>query len=160
MRFDSPRRRSALLAGAAVLTIATVPIAQADAPPDPDEIADWPIAEGDFRPGPPPNYQVFFKTPDGVHCAIGPNGGPIGCDAVPLDAPAGTNQTFLLSTGPAEYRYSPTADFTRDDVDVLPAGYRLQNQGASCGVGHQGTVTCTTYGHHGFTISGGYGVLW
>jgi hypothetical protein len=39
----------------------------------------------------------------------------------------------------AEYRHSDTA-FTRD-VDVLPAGQRLQNWGASCGVGYQGTVT-------------------
>ncbi|MGV0836964.1 hypothetical protein [Mycolicibacterium thermoresistibile] len=160
MNLEPRLRRGALLAGAAALVIATVPIAQADSPPTPDDIADWPVAEGDFRPGPPPNYHVYFKTPDGWHCGIGPNGGPIGCDAVPLDAPAGTNQTFLTSGGPAQYRYSPTASFTRDDVDVLPAGHRLENWGASCGVGHQGTVTCTTYGGHGFTIAGGYGVLW
>jgi hypothetical protein len=41
-----------------------------------------------------------------------------------------------------------------------PAGYRLENWGASCGVGSGGTVTCTTYGQHGFGISELYGLLW
>ena len=65
-----------------------------------------------------------------------------------------------MSGAPAEYRHSEQPSFTREDVDVLPAGYRLENWGASCGVGHQGTVTCKTYGGHGFTISATYGELW
>jgi hypothetical protein len=102
---------------------------------------------------------VFFKTPDGRPCGIGPSGGPVGCDAVPGDAPPGTTQTVVNSGAPAEYRHRDTASFTRD-VDVLPEGYRLENWGASCGVGHHGTVTCKTSGQHGFTISSVYGVLW
>jgi hypothetical protein len=102
---------------------------------------------------------VYFKTPDGRSCGIGPNGGPVGCDAVPIDAPTGTNQTVVNSWGPAEYRHSDTPSFTRD-VDVLPEGHRLENWGASCGVGYQGTVTCKTYGQHGFLISAVYGFLW
>nr|WP_235632345.1 hypothetical protein [Mycolicibacterium rutilum] len=132
----------------------------ANAEPSPDPIDQYPVAEGNYRPGPPPNYHVFFRTPDGLSCGIGPNGGPIGCDGVPLDAPPGTNQTFLTSGGPAEYRHSDTPTFTREGVDVLPAGHRLENWGADCGVSHQGTVTCETYGGHGFTISSTYGVLW
>jgi len=158
MRLDPPLRRGALLAGAALLTAITVPIAQADSPPAPDDIDDWPVAEGNFRPG--QYYEVYFRTPDGWHCGIGPNGGPVGCDVVPLDAPPGTNQTMVISGAPAQYRHSPTPTFTRHDVDVLPAGHRLENWGASCGVGHQGTVTCKTYGDHGFTISSVHGVLW
>ncbi|MGV0792279.1 hypothetical protein [Mycolicibacterium sp. XJ1819] len=145
---------------AAVTALACAPVAAAQPPPGADATDDYPIAEGDYRPGPPPNYEVFFTTPDGIHCGIGPNGGPIGCDAVPMDAPGGTNQTFLTSGAPAEYRHSDTPTFTYPGVDVLPPGHRLENWGAGCAVGHQGTVTCKTYGGHGFTISAVYGVLW
>ena len=79
--------------------------------------------------------------------------------AGPTDAPAGTNQTVVNSWGPADYQHSDNARFTRD-VDVLPEGQRLENWGASCGVGHQGTVTCKTYGQHGFVLSATFGVLW
>lgn len=160
MQVHPNARRGAAALFAAAFLGSTAAVAHAEPPPGIDAIEDYPIAEGYYRPGPAPNYQVFFRTPDGVHCAIGPNGGPIGCDTVPLDAPAGTNQTFLTSGAPAQYRHSDTASFTHPDVDVLPAGYRLQNWGANCAVGHQGTVTCTTYGGHGFTISATYGVLW
>lgn len=153
-------RRGATLTAVLALALAAGAVARAQAPTGADAIDHYPVAEGFYRPGPPPNYHVFFTTPDGLSCGIGPNGGPIGCDGVPLEAPPGTNQTFLTSGGPAEYRHSPAPTFTREGVDVLPAGYRLENWGASCGVGHQGTVTCTTYGGHGFTISSVYGVLW
>jgi hypothetical protein len=151
-------RRTAVFAGAAMLVVAAAPVAMAEPPPAVDDISNWPLAQGNYTT---PNdfYQVFFKTPDGRACGIGPNGGPVGCDAVPLHAPAGTNQTVVNSWGPADYRHSDTTSFTRD-VDVLPVGQRLENWGASCGVGPQGTVTCRTYGNHGFTISRVYGVLW
>ncbi|OBB38205.1 hypothetical protein [Mycobacterium sp. 852002-51961_SCH5331710] len=153
-------RRGATMTAVLALALSAEAVAAAEPPPGADEIDGYPVAQGFYRPGPPPNYHVFFRTPDGVFCGIGPNGGPIGCDWVPMDAPPGTNQTFLTSGGPAEYRHSPTPTFTREGVDVLPAGYRLENWGASCGVGHQGTVTCKTYGDHGFTISAVYGELW
>ncbi|AMO61655.1 Uncharacterised protein [Mycolicibacterium phlei] len=152
-------RTAAVLAGAGVITLGPA-AAAAEPPPDVPDFADYPVAQGNYRPGPPPNYHVFFRTPDGWSCGIGPNGGPIGCDGVPADAPPGTNQTFLTSGGPAEYRYSDTATFTREGVDVLPPGHRLENWGAGCAMGHQGALTCQTYGGHGFTIAGGYGVLW
>ena len=149
--------RIATAVGLAAYLLAATPVAAADPPPG-GEIDIYPIAQGSYTT-PTDFYWVYFKTPDGRSCGIGPNGGPVGCDAVPIDAPAETNQTVVNSWGSAEYRDSNTATFTRD-VDVLPEGYRLENWGASCGVGPQGTVTCKTYGAHGFTISSVYGSLW
>ncbi|MGV9802628.1 hypothetical protein ACWDTP_31710 [Mycobacterium sp. NPDC003449] len=150
--------RIALCAAAGLVTLATAPTAAAEPPPGADDIDSYPVAEGHYS-SPTDFYGVFFKTPDGRHCGIGPNGGPVGCDAVPTDAPAGTNQIVVNSGVPATYRFSEQQSFTRD-VDVLPEGHRLENWGASCGVGHQGTVTCKTYGQHGFVLSSTYGVLW
>ena len=143
---------------AGVVALAVAPSAVAEPPRDADVIDTYPIAEGHYS-SPSDFYWVFFKTPDGRSCGIGPNGGPVGCDAVPIDAPPGTNQTVVNSGGPAGYRFSDTQSFTRD-VDVLPEGHQLENWGASCGVGYQGTVTCKTYGRHGFIVSTVYGVLW
>jgi hypothetical protein len=150
--------RLATAAAAGVLALVAAPSAAAEPPPGADDIDGYPIAQGHYG-SPTDFYGVFFKTPDGRHCGIGPNGGPVGCDAVPMDAPPGTNQTVVNSWGPADYRHADTKSFTRD-VDVLPEGQRLENWGASCGVGHQGTVTCKTYGQHGFVLSATYGVLW
>ncbi|PJK21104.1 hypothetical protein [Mycolicibacterium goodii] len=159
--------RFAVLAAAGVLgagltltgILTAAPSAPAEPPPGADEIDSYPTAEGNFT-SPADFYHVFFETPDGRHCGIGPNGGPIGCDAVPTDAPPGTNQTVVQYGGiPAQYRYSETPTFTRD-VDVLPEGHKLTNWGATCGVGPQGTVTCRGYGGHGFILAANYGVLW
>ncbi len=140
------------------LAVAVGPVAAADPPSGADAIDTYPIAEGTYTT--PDDFGwLFFATPDGRHCGIGPNGGPVGCDAVPADAPEGTNQTVVSPGLPADYRHGETATFTRE-VDVLPEGHRLENWGASCGVGYQGTVTCKTYGGHGFILAGGYGVLW
>lgn len=147
-----------ILAGVGALTLAAAPTATAEPRPGLDGTDEYPITQGNYTTT-DDFYWVFFQTPDGWHCGIGPNGGPVGCDVVPLDAPAGTDQTVVNSWGPAEYRQSDTTTFTRD-VDVLPAGQRLVNMGASCAVSHQGTVTCRTYGQHGFTISSVYGELW
>jgi hypothetical protein len=151
-------KRHALGAVLGMLLVAGSPVAAAQPPPDADEIDRYPIAQGRYTV-PDDFYFVFFKTPDGRSCGIGPNGGQVGCDAVPADAPAGMNQTIVNSWAPAEYRHSDIASFTRD-VDVLPEGYRLENWGASCAVGHQGTVSCRTYNQHGFTVSPLQGVLW
>jgi hypothetical protein len=150
--------RIATAVGLVAHLLAAAPVVAAEPPPGADDIDDYPVAQGSYTT-PTDFYFVYFKTPDGRSCGIGPNGGPVGCDAVPKDAPAETNQTVVNSWGPAEYRHSDTASFTRD-VDVLPEGYRLENWGASCGVGHQGTVHCKTYNEHGFVISSVYGVLW
>ncbi|MGV0742686.1 hypothetical protein [Mycolicibacterium sp. XJ870] len=152
------RYRSATFIAAGIVAFAATPTAAAEPPPGADAIDRFPIAQGNYT-SPTDFYWVFFKTPDGRACGIGPNGGPVGCDAVPMDAPPGTNQTVVTSGSPAAYRFSDNPSFTRD-VDVLAEGHRLENWGASCGVGYQGTVTCKTYGHHGFTVAGGYGVLW
>jgi hypothetical protein len=134
------------------------PVAAAEPPPGADDIDTYPVAQGRYS-SPTDFYWVYFKTPDGRSCGIGPNGGPVGCDAVPLDAPADMDQTVVTSWGPAKYRDSTTPTFTRD-VDVLPPGQRLENWGASCGISQLGIVTCKTYGTHGFAISSDYGVLW
>lgn len=150
--------RNTVFAAAGLLILMGAPPAAAAPPPGADEIDSYPIAQGHYS-SPTDFYWVFFKTPDGRACGIGPNGGPVGCDTVPIDAPAGTNQTMVISGVPATYRFSDNPSFTRD-VDVLPEGYRLENWGASCGVGHQGTVTCKTYGQHGFVLASTYAVLW
>lgn len=150
--------RIATAVGLVAHLFAAAPVVAAEPPPGADDIDDYPVAQGSYTT-PTDFYFVYFKTPDGRSCGIGPNGGPVGCDAVPKDAPTETNQTIVNSWGPAEYSHSDTASFTRD-VDVLPEGYRLENWGSSCGVGHQGTVHCKTYNEHGFVISGVYGVLW
>jgi hypothetical protein len=157
-------KRFACIAGAVGFVLVTAPVAHADPTTDPprdaEELHDLPIAVGQYSsPAAGDFYHVYFKTPDGLFCGILPNGGPVGCDAAPRDAPAGSNQTVVNSWGPAEYRHSDAPSFTRD-VDVLPEGYRLDNWGASCGIRQEGTVTCTTYGQHGFTISALYGELW
>ncbi len=139
------------------LALSATPAAGADPPPG-DDIRSYPIATGNYTT-PDDFYFVFFKTPDGRSCGIGPNGGPVGCDTVPANAPPDTNQTVVNSWAPAEYRHSDTASFTRD-VDVLPEGQRLENWGATCAVGQQGTVRCETYNNHGFVLASTYGVLW
>jgi len=157
-------KRFAAVAAAVGIGLTTAPVAQADPTADPppgvEDIHDLPIAQGRYTtPAQGDFYRVYFKTPDGRFCGILPNGGPVGCDAAPRDAPAGSNQTVVNSWGPATFGHSDEPSFTRD-VDVLPEGYRLENWGASCGVGSGGTVTCTTYGQHGFAISERYGLLW
>jgi hypothetical protein len=150
-------RRAAAAAVVVGLGLTVVPSAGADPPPV-EDIRSYPIAVGNYS-SPGDFYFVFFKTPDGRSCGIGPNGGPVGCDAVPVAAPPGTNQTVVNSWAPAEYLHSDIASFTRD-VDVLPAGQRLENWGATCTVGDQGAVHCETYDNHGFVLSTAYGELW
>ena len=143
-----------LLAGLGGAVIAAIPAAAA---PPPDDIDSYPLAHGNYTT--PDNYGwLYFKTPGGWACGIGPNG-PVGCDAVARDAPPGMNQTFVISWGPAEYRHSDTASFTRK-VDVLPAGQRLQSLGGACAIDYQGAVHCQTYGGHGFILSPDHAVLW
>ncbi|WP_433203642.1 hypothetical protein ACQP1G_14490 [Nocardia sp. CA-107356] len=106
-----------------------------------------------------PNYTgtVFFRTPDGRNCGFYPNG-PAGCDAVPIDAPPGTNQV-RSSTMEAAHYLAAEATFTYPGgAQVLPEGHKVTMGGTTCGVGYQGTVTCET-GPHGFTIAATYGVL-
>ena len=151
-----------LLAGFGGMVISAAPAAAAppgdDTTPPGDDIRSYPLAEGNYTT-PKDFYWAFFKTPDGRACGIGPNGGPVGCDAVAADAPPGANQIVVISWGPAEYRHSDTPSFTRD-VDVLPVGKRLQNWGATCAVTSQDTVRCETYGNHGFVLSADDSVFW
>ncbi|WP_369830957.1 hypothetical protein [Mycobacterium sp. NS-7484] len=127
-------------------------------PPGVEDIDAYPIAEGNYT-SPTDFYGLYFQTPDGRFCGILPNRGPVGCDAVPADAPEGMTQTFVEAGGPASYRHSGTKLFTRD-VDVLPAGHRLENWGAACGVTHDGTLICKTSGRHGFSLDRDTGFLW
>ena len=150
-------RCAAVAAGMAGLVLAPAPAAGAQPAPD-DDIRTYPIAQGNYTT-PTDFYFVFFKTADGRSCGIGPNGGPVGCDAVPVDAPPGTNQTVVNSWAAAGYLHSDNTTFTRD-VDVLPAGHRLENWGATCAVDDQGAVHCETYNNHGFMLSSAHGELW
>jgi len=147
------------LAGAAIVV---APAALADnGPPPADDLNAFPLAPGNYQTSTDRSYYgwVFFTTPDGRSCGIAPNGGGIGCDAVPSDAPAGTNQTFADAADPAQYRYSDTLVFTRG-AQVLPAGERVQTVGGACAVDYQGAVHCQTQGDHGFILSRATGVLW
>lgn len=157
------RCRSIIMMGLCVLAVTAVPVAAAGPPRDVGVIDTYPVAQGNYTNMPADWYWIFFKTPDGRACGIAPNGGDVGCDAVPADAPQGTNQTVIPVAEPASYRHSDIATFTRD-VDVLPAGQRLIIQGSTCavgaqGTGYQGTVICKkTSG--GFVLAGSHGILW
>lgn len=120
----------------------------------------YPVAQGNYTAADDPGW-VFFVTPPGYGnfgCGIGPDG-TVGCDAVPhpvqisdeppTDVPPDANQTVATPDQPGYYRHSDTLSFTRA-VDVLPEGHQLVNGDASCLVGFQGSVSCTT-GEHGFT---------
>ena len=147
-----------VLAGAvAALTLVATPVAEAQPPPD-DDIRRYPIAQGRYTT-PHDFYWVYFATADGRFCGIGPNGGPVGCDAVPPEAPPGADQTVVNPWGPAKYRRSGTPTFTRD-VDLLPEGFRLENWGATCAVEPHYVVHCETYAGHGFRLSPDSGELW
>ncbi|MCV7171698.1 hypothetical protein H7I41_17420 [Mycobacterium manitobense] len=157
---------SRYLSASALIAVAGVwgaPVAVAQPPPGvpPPGVAAvdaYPLAEGRYTTTDDYGW-VYFKTPDGRSCGVGPNGGPVGCDAVALDAPAGLNQTVVNPWGPGQHRRSTATTFTRD-VDVLPEGHRLENMGASCAMGFQGAVTCQTYGQRGFVLSALYTVFW
>lgn len=136
--------------------------------PGRDDLDSYPLADGlskgaygSLTPQGPNffGYWLYFKTADGRSCGLAPNGGPIGCDNVPSDAPEGTNQIFADAGHAAAYRHSSTPTFSRD-VAVLPAGQRVQTVGASCAVDYQGAVHCQTEGNHGFILSTDHGVLW
>lgn len=154
--------RSAVLA---VLGIVALAFPASAAPGDGnsalvDDISGYPLADGDYANyGSSYFYWVYFTTPDGRSCGMAPNSGPVGCDAVPADAPAGTNQTFADAMNAAAYRRSDTPIFTRD-FPVLPAGRRVQTLGAACAVDYQGAVHCQTGGRHGFILSADHGALW
>jgi hypothetical protein len=130
-----------------------------DTAPPVDDLNSFPLASGNYQSSPPYYGWVFFTTPDGRSCGIAPNGGGVGCDAVPSDAPPGTNETFADAADPAHYRFSDTPIFTRD-APVLAAGQRVQTMGGVCAVDYQGAVHCATQGNHGFILSTATGVLW
>lgn len=144
-------------------TDSTAPDSSADASasrPDRDPGVDKdPLGEGHYVLDSDPGW-IFFRTPAGVACGIGPVGRVVGCDVVPSGAPAGTNQTVIDGNRAAVYRRSDTPTFTRK-TDVLPEGYRLTNGATRCAVGDQDTVTCEIVGGaHGFAVSSSRGVLW
>jgi hypothetical protein len=116
--------------------------AQPDRNPGVDK---YPLGEGRYVLESDPGW-IHFRTAAGIACGIGPVGRIVGCDAVPPDAPPGTNQTVIEgSNRPAVYRKSESPTFTRS-VDVLPEGHRLTNGATRCAVGPGETVTCETAG--------------
>ncbi|MEI6251940.1 MAG: hypothetical protein WCP30_03965 [Mycobacteriaceae bacterium] len=143
--------------------------------PTPATADPYPVAQGHYTSVSDPGW-IYFLTPPGYGgardgqpvnqfgCGIGPDG-TVGCDAVPSPeqisdepptvVPPDANQTIAGPQQPAHYRHSDTWEFTRD-VDVLPEGHQLVNGEASCLVGYQGSVSCTT-GDHGFTHYGIFG---
>lgn len=105
------------------------------------------------------NGALFFETPDGRSCGFHWNSGPAGCDAVPIDAPPGTNQIRSSTIEPAHFVTADHPTFTHPDgARVLPEGHKITFAGTTCGVGYQGTVDCET-GDHGFVLAATYSVL-
>ena len=147
------------LSGMAITATAAATAHADDTTPPPDDLDGYPMASGNYQSSPPFYGWVFFTTPDGRSCGIEPNGGGVGCDAVPSDAPPDTNQTFADAADSAQYRFSDTLTFTRG-APVLPAGQRVQTMGGVCAVDYQGAVHCATQGNHGFILSTDSGVLW
>ncbi|MCX6482009.1 MAG: hypothetical protein NT146_01785 [Mycobacterium sp.] len=156
----SLRLRVVVALSGLAIPVATAAAAHADdTTPPVDDLNSFPLASGNYQSSPPDYGWVFFTTPDGRSCGIEPNGGGVGCDAVPSDAPPGTNQTFADAADPAQYRFADTLTFTRG-ASVLPAGERVQTMGGVCAVDLQGAVHCATQGNHGFILSTDTGVLW
>lgn len=147
------------LSGMAISAATAVAAHADDTAPPADDLSSFPLASGNYFGSGSSYGWVFFTTPDGRSCGIAPNGGPIGCDAVPLDAPPGTNQTVADAADPAHYIYAETPIFTPGSP-VLPAGQRVQTMGGVCAVDLQGAVHCATQGNHGFILSADTGVLW
>ena len=147
------------LSGMAITATAAAAAHADDTTPPPDDLDGYPMASGNYQSSPPFYGWVFFTTPDGRSCGIEPNGGGVGCDAVPSDAPPDTNQTFADAADSAQYRFADTLTFTRG-APVLPAGQRVQTMGGVCAVDLQGAVHCATQGNHGFILSTDSGVLW
>ncbi|MEU8898032.1 hypothetical protein [Nocardia sp. NPDC048505] len=149
--------RSTLLACSVAAVAAGLCATATPAAADP---GDWiPVNRTDYLVS-DPSYRgtVFFKTPDGRHCAIYWNTGYAGCDAVALDAPPGSNQLRVARWAPAEFVYSAERTFTHPEAKVLPEGHKITNDQTTCGVGFQGTVDCDVV-DHGFVLSAVYSVL-
>ncbi|WP_336087086.1 hypothetical protein [Nocardia sp. SSK8] len=150
----SYRSMLAALSGLALALIAAGPATAQS------ELDDYtPLDPVDFQvPGPEHAGSVFFTTPDGRHCAIYWNNGPAGCDAVPIDAPEGSNQLRVGIVEPAHFVTAEEPGFTHPDARVLPEGHRITLENTTCGVGYQGTVSCEV-GEHGFVLAATYSVL-
>lgn len=102
---------------------------------------------------------LYFRPPDGRNCAFHWNSGPVGCDAVSLDAPAGTNQIRASIIEPAHFVTADHPTFTHPNgAKTLPEGHKVTFANTTCGVGYQGTVDCET-GDHGFILSAVYSIL-
>ena len=129
-------------------------------PPDPDVGVDkYALGAGRHTIDSDPGW-VYFRTPAGRGCAIGPIGQVVACDFAPADAPPGSNQTIVEGGGPAIYRRVAAPEFTRN-VDVLPVRHRLTNGATRCAVDPRGAVRCETLsGAHGFVIDASTGTLW
>ncbi|WP_328393986.1 hypothetical protein [Nocardia sp. NBC_00416] len=154
------RNRARLFAVPTIALLSPGAVALAAGPATADDLDEWtPVDNAEYLVRTPDHdATVFFRTPDGRNCAIYLDG-LSGCDAVPIDAPAGTNQVRVSGTEPAHYVASETPTFTYSgEAKVLPEGHKVALEYTTCGVGFQGTVTCEIL-EHGFTIAATYGVL-
>src|SRR5690348_16358378 len=73
------------LVGLVAVAATTVPPARADPPPDRDTGVDtYSLGQGRYTNAGDAGW-IYFRTSAGQACGIGPNGGLLGCDAVPYD---------------------------------------------------------------------------
>ncbi|WP_228001409.1 hypothetical protein [Nocardia australiensis] len=145
----------AMLPVAIGVAIATATPAVADSvldPYTPVEFTEYQVSDSNAY------GNVYFTTPDGRACGILYNSGPAGCDAVPIDAPSGSNQVRVAVIEPAHFLSAANPTFSYPNAKILPEGHKITLQNTTCGIGYQGTVTCEV-GDHAFTIAATYSEL-
>jgi len=140
-------------AGAALVGLPGIAMAQPPAPPPPPP----PPNVNAYAPANPAEYQVndnqwyAFKTPDGLTCVIQRNGG-YGCSGPISGAPHGAS---LVSGGPGVPSFANSAGdvFAGVNAKPLPAGSRLSYQTVSCGSDGSVTTCSDSRIQSGFVLS-------
>ena len=140
-------------AGAALIGLPGIAMAQPPAPPPPPP----PPNVNAYAPANLSEYQVMdnqwyaFKTPDGLTCVMQRNGG-YGCSGPIPGAPEGAS---LVSGGPGvpSFANSPGDVFAGVNAKPLPAGSRLSYQTVSCGSDGSVTTCSDSRIQSGFVLS-------
>lgn len=90
---------------------------------------------------------VYFRTPDGLSCAIRPSTYIAGCDGALPGAPPDANEIALApDTSLGGYRQTANPQFTRPGTTapaVLPVGQKIVFQDYECAVGAGSVTMCT-----------------
>jgi hypothetical protein len=141
--------RSALIALVCYLGVVTgvsvcVPALAGAAPPSMPDLRDYPaVAPDAFVVG----NAAYFRTPDGLRCAIQPDRGAAGCDGRLPGAPAGANELVLAADVYSRgLRATANPGFGRpagDTAPVLREGQKIVFADFECAVGTGAFTACT-----------------